>query len=158
MTASVDDADDILQETLFRAWRGLGAFQGRSSFRTWLFQIATNGSPDVVSGRAWREPNTEPAGDLGQDPPWRSLYRPRSRGGLFRPQSRSEPRFVDVGARLTLRDPFGAWSRVGGVRQCTCGTRDQASWRYDRVRRRYACSSAELDRGWKSRNLPTGLA
>jgi RNA polymerase sigma-70 factor (TIGR02960 family) len=38
---SVVDAEDALQETLLAAWRGLGGFEGRSSVRVWLFQIAT---------------------------------------------------------------------------------------------------------------------
>ena len=41
MLGSLDDADDLLQETLLAAWRGLDAFAGRSSVRTWLYRIAT---------------------------------------------------------------------------------------------------------------------
>jgi RNA polymerase sigma-70 factor (ECF subfamily) len=40
---SVQDAEDMLQETLLAAWRGLARFEGRSSFRAWLYRIATNG-------------------------------------------------------------------------------------------------------------------
>jgi RNA polymerase sigma-70 factor (TIGR02960 family) len=39
---SVQDAEDLLQETLLAAWRGLGRFQGRASLRAWLYRIATN--------------------------------------------------------------------------------------------------------------------
>src|SRR4051812_31830577 len=39
---SLQDAEDLLQETLLAAWRGLDEFQGRSSLRTWLYRIATN--------------------------------------------------------------------------------------------------------------------
>jgi RNA polymerase sigma-70 factor (ECF subfamily) len=42
MLGSSHDADDALQDTLVRAWRGLAGFAGRSSLRTWLFTIATN--------------------------------------------------------------------------------------------------------------------
>jgi RNA polymerase sigma-70 factor (TIGR02960 family) len=39
---SVQDAEDVLQETLLAAWRGLGQYEGRASMRTWLYRIATN--------------------------------------------------------------------------------------------------------------------
>jgi RNA polymerase sigma-70 factor (ECF subfamily) len=42
MLASLPDAEDALQETLLRAWRGLPGFEGRSSVRSWLYRIATN--------------------------------------------------------------------------------------------------------------------
>jgi RNA polymerase sigma-70 factor (ECF subfamily) len=42
MLGSVDDAEDVVQETYLRAWRGYTKFEGRSSVRTWLYQIATN--------------------------------------------------------------------------------------------------------------------
>ncbi|MBO2451412.1 sigma-70 family RNA polymerase sigma factor [Actinomadura barringtoniae] len=42
MLGSVDDATDVVQETYLRAWRSYGTFEGRSSVRTWLYQIATN--------------------------------------------------------------------------------------------------------------------
>src|SRR5918999_23720 len=42
MLGSAADAEDALQEALLRAWRGLPAFEGRSSLRSWLYRIATN--------------------------------------------------------------------------------------------------------------------
>ncbi|MBO0683215.1 MAG: RNA polymerase subunit sigma-70, partial [Candidatus Dormibacteraeota bacterium] len=42
MLGSFDDAEDMVQETLLRAWRARASFEGRSSFRTWLYRIATN--------------------------------------------------------------------------------------------------------------------
>jgi RNA polymerase sigma-70 factor (ECF subfamily) len=39
---SVQDAEDMVQETLLAAWRGLEQFAGRSSLRAWLYRIATN--------------------------------------------------------------------------------------------------------------------
>lgn len=42
MVGSVQDAEDLVQDTLFAAWRGLDRFEGRASLRSWLYQIATN--------------------------------------------------------------------------------------------------------------------
>jgi RNA polymerase sigma-70 factor (ECF subfamily) len=42
MLGSAQDSEDLLQETLIAAWRGIGQFEGRSSLRAWLYRIATN--------------------------------------------------------------------------------------------------------------------
>ena len=42
MLGSVQDAEDVLQDTLLAAWQGLAGFEGRASIRTWLYRIATN--------------------------------------------------------------------------------------------------------------------
>jgi RNA polymerase sigma-70 factor, ECF subfamily len=42
MLGSFEDAEDLVQETFLRAWRGRAGFEGRSLFRTWLYRIATN--------------------------------------------------------------------------------------------------------------------
>src|SRR5919197_3521747 len=42
IVGSVHDAEDMLQDTLFAAWRGLAGYEGRASVRAWLYRIATN--------------------------------------------------------------------------------------------------------------------
>ena len=54
MLGSVYDADDALQETLLRAWRGLSRFDGRSALRSWLYTIATNVCLTQISRRPKR--------------------------------------------------------------------------------------------------------
>src|SRR3954464_7072070 len=75
MLASVHDAEDAVQETLLRAWRGLARYEGRSSLRSWLYTLAPNVCPRVIERRPKRvlpidygpdsaDPHTEPAPPL----------------------------------------------------------------------------------------------
>jgi RNA polymerase sigma-70 factor, ECF subfamily len=59
MLGSLQDAEDALQDTLLAAWRGLAAFEGRSSLRTWLYQVATNRCLNILRANLRR-----PAVDL----------------------------------------------------------------------------------------------
>jgi RNA polymerase sigma-70 factor (TIGR02960 family) len=53
---SVQDAEDMVQETLLAAWRGLEGFEGRSSVRAWLFRIATNRCLNALRDTGRRPP------------------------------------------------------------------------------------------------------
>ncbi|TYP89042.1 RNA polymerase subunit sigma-70 [Blastococcus xanthinilyticus] len=67
MLGSLQDAEDVVQETLLAAWRGIGGFvEERATLRTWLYRIATNQSLNArrAAGRrpatAWDVPDVEP--------------------------------------------------------------------------------------------------
>ena len=65
MLGSVSDAEDLVQETYLRAWRSYRGFEGRSSVRTWLYQIATNA---CLTALAKHRPRLLPSG-LGDPEP-----------------------------------------------------------------------------------------
>jgi RNA polymerase sigma-70 factor (ECF subfamily) len=79
MVGSFDEAEDLVQETLLRAWRGRASFEGRSSMRTWLYRIATNAClnslerlPRRVLPQDVAAPvtgNTDPS-EARDEPPW----------------------------------------------------------------------------------------
>ena len=66
MLGSVNDADDVLQDALTAAWRGLDGFAGRASLRTWLYRIATNRCLNAIR-QSKRRPPAAPVAPF--DPP-----------------------------------------------------------------------------------------
>jgi RNA polymerase sigma-70 factor (ECF subfamily) len=80
MLGSAADAEDVLQEALLGAWRGLPRFEGRSSLRSWLYTIATNACLRAIERRPRRvlpidyepasDPHGQPAAALVDASPW----------------------------------------------------------------------------------------
>jgi RNA polymerase sigma-70 factor, ECF subfamily len=104
MLGSLHDAEDALQETLLRAWRGLSQFGGRSALRTWLYRIATNVCLDAIARRPKRVlpvdygPPASPNDDPGQplvESVWLEPYPDETLGladGYAAPEARYEQR------------------------------------------------------------------
>jgi RNA polymerase sigma-70 factor, ECF subfamily len=97
MLGSLHDAEDLVQETMLRAWRRLGAFEGRTSLRRWLYAIATNACLNTLE----REPRVLlfPTGGEDDPPPlarisWLEPY----------PDSLLPGEAGDPQARLELRE------------------------------------------------------
>jgi RNA polymerase sigma-70 factor, ECF subfamily len=86
MLGSLQDAEDMVQETLLAAWSGLDAFEGRASVRSWLYRIATNRCLNALRARS-RRPREVPA---MVDPP--------------EPTRRTEPVWLDPYPDVLLED------------------------------------------------------
>jgi RNA polymerase sigma-70 factor, ECF subfamily len=77
MSGSVLDADDLLQESLIKAWKGMPSFEGRSSLRTWLYTVATHACLDALEKKSARTlprelgpPSDGQVGPPRMDLPW----------------------------------------------------------------------------------------
>jgi RNA polymerase sigma-70 factor (TIGR02960 family) len=114
IVGSLQDAEDLVQETLLAAWRGLDGFEERSSMRTWLYRIATNRSLNFLRDRGRRPlPAMPPVPEatsspepLWLDPYPDELYEQREAIGLAFMSALQEmpPRQRAV---LVLRDVLG---------------------------------------------------
>ena len=69
IVGSVQDAEDLVQETLLAAWRGLERFERRASLRSWLYRIATNRCLNALRDRGRRTPELSAAPDDAPPPP-----------------------------------------------------------------------------------------
>ncbi len=68
MTGNQQDAEDVVQESLLRAYKQLSKFDERASFGTWLYRIAVNCSLDLVRSRKRRNEHITPEDSEMEDP------------------------------------------------------------------------------------------
>jgi RNA polymerase sigma-70 factor (ECF subfamily) len=142
MLGSYRDAEDMVQETYLRAWRGLDRFEGRASLRAWLHRIATNAClnalasgrarrvlPEALGPPAERPPAGEPATDVAWLEPFPDAALAQLPDGAPGPEARYELResiqlaFVAAVQQLSprqravllLRDVLG-WSAAETAR------------------------------------------
>jgi RNA polymerase sigma-70 factor (ECF subfamily) len=103
MLGSLQDAEDALQETLLRAWRGLGGFETDRALRPWLYKIATRASLDALAKRPRRTLRLDAAPSQSTDGPgtplvesiWIEPYPDEHlglEGGYSSPEARYEQR------------------------------------------------------------------
>jgi RNA polymerase sigma-70 factor (ECF subfamily) len=91
---SVHDAEDVLQETMLAAWRGITRFEGRASLRFWLYRIATNQCLNALRGSGHRpvRPGQQPSAPEAQ------------LAGLPAPATDSEPVWLEPYPDALLHD------------------------------------------------------
>jgi RNA polymerase sigma-70 factor (ECF subfamily) len=110
MLASFDEAEDAVQETLLRAWRGRGGFDGSSLLRAWLYRIATNVCLDMLRGSSRRLTTMQSFAEV----PWLQPYPDRLLDEIA--SSDDEPEAVVV-ERETIKLAFLAALQVLPPRQ-----------------------------------------
>ena len=102
MLGSYEDSEDLVQETFLRAWRRRKSFQGRSSFRAWLYRIATNACLDFIDRRPRKVRAHEGPGPLAEVP-WLQPYPDEVLEAI--PSGEAEPE-AEVVARETMELAF----------------------------------------------------
>jgi RNA polymerase sigma-70 factor (TIGR02960 family) len=110
MLGSFEEAEDLLQETLLRAWRGRDSLERREWFRAWLYRIATNACLDAIKHKQRQVPS------LGsfRDVPWLQPYPDRLLEEVAPPESEPDAAVV---ARETIELTFLAVMQLLPPRQ-----------------------------------------
>jgi RNA polymerase sigma-70 factor, ECF subfamily len=103
MLGSAFEAEDAVQETLIRAWRGLDRFEGRAALRSWLYRIATNVCLDMLSSRQRRARPMDLGPALSADTPLGSAM-PEEHWVEPIPDARAVPVGGDPAAVTQLRE------------------------------------------------------
>jgi RNA polymerase sigma-70 factor, ECF subfamily len=134
MLGSVQDAEDQVQETLLRAWRSFGQFEGRSSLRTWLYKIATNACLRALENRARRPlpsglgaPSEDPQGPVAAPLPEVPWLQPLP-DALVRPES-GDPASVAVSRTSIRLAVIAALQYLPARQRAVLILRDVLGWR-----------------------------
>src|SRR6516165_9476642 len=151
MLGSAQDAEDLAQETLLRAWRALERFEPRVQFQTWLYRIATNACLDELERRTRRPVPLDPFPDRPSDETASPTYDPAARYA------------IREGMELAL---LGAIQQLPGRQRAVLIFRDVLGWTAPEVAEVLGSTVASVNsalqraRGATDRLLPerTGLA
>ncbi|BBX47492.1 sigma-70 family RNA polymerase sigma factor SigG [Mycobacterium cookii] len=147
MTGSLHDSEDLVQETLLRAWKAYDRFEGKSSVRTWLHRIATNTCLTALESRRRRPlptglgaPSSDPTADLveGADVPWLEPF----------PESASDPADPAsiVGSRESVRLAFvAALQHLSPRQRAVLVLRDVLQWKAAEVADAIGTSTAAVN-------------
>ncbi len=147
MTGSLHDAEDLVQETLLRAWKAYDRFEGKSSVRTWLHRIATNTCLTALENRRRRPlptglgaPSSDPTAELveGAEVAWLEPF-PESAG------DRADPAAI-VGSRESVRLAFvAALQHLSPRQRAVLVLRDVLQWKAAEVADAIGTSTAAVN-------------
>jgi RNA polymerase sigma-70 factor (ECF subfamily) len=160
IVGSVQDAEDLVQETLLAAWRGLDGFEERASVRTWLYRIATNRCLNHLRARGRRLPELpvppEPPGPPPEpsrvtDPFWLEPYPDALLEGL--PDHRQDP-----DARYASREAIGlafvvALQRLNPRQRAVLVLRDVLAFRASEVAEMLGVTEVSVNRALQRARL-----
>lgn len=144
MTGSLQDAEDLVQDTYLRAWKAYHGFKGNSSVRTWLYRIATNTCLTSLEGRKRRPlptglgaPSSDPTDDLVEraEVPWLQPL----------PDAASDPSEI-VGSRESVRLAFvAALQHLSPRQRAVLVMRDVLQWKAAEVADAIGTSTAAVN-------------
>jgi RNA polymerase sigma-70 factor, ECF subfamily len=126
MVGSLQDSEDLVQETFLRAWRARASFEHRSSFRTWLYRIATNACLDALERSQRRvQPVAEAPARYG-DIPWLEPFPDRLLDEVADSEAGPESKLV---AKETIELAFlAAIQHLPGTQRAVLILRDVLGW------------------------------